>query len=199
MTNAWQPPPGGQPAPTPPYNSGGGTPYPQAPSPGPGRGGGKTAALAAGLIATIAATAGITYAVTRPSTPATPTSVTQDASGSASAPAADQAAAKKRVCDAVQVATRGGTGDLRLPDNQVNVPVIVRILTGIGAVQNALTPAVPPDVAKAAQDYVGSALDTANAFNSEDKSTYEELKNLNETSNAKLYAFLDVCGIPHRG
>lgn len=191
MTNTW-PPPGGQPTPPHPY----GSPVPPGHGPvGGGGRGGKAAAVAAGLVATIAATAGITYAATR-SSPAE-TSSSQSSSTEAARPSgAEQDTAKKKLCDTLDVATRGkpGKGGVRLPDGQVNLPVVLRLLTGAAAIQNSLSQAVPNDVASSASDYVDAALTLATAASSDVE--VEEIQRLTTESNNAQYAFLDACGIP---
>ena len=77
---------------------------------------------------------------------------------------AEAAAAKDHLCQAFDVSVRGqqGKGGFRVEGNP-NVPMLLRALNSASAVQNALVPAVPPDVAAAARKYISSTLDVTTA------------------------------------
>jgi hypothetical protein len=110
------------------------------------------------LLVAAAAGATVTYLAVRDHRPAaTPASPPQTASPSP-APAAPQFssnevdAAKQHLCHVFDVSVRGqeGQGGLRVEGN-LNVPMVLRTLNSATAVQNALVPAVPSDVASAAR------------------------------------------------
>ena len=112
------------------------------------------------LIAAIAATAAITYAVARNTN--APTATPPPAAPTAQVPqfsTAEQDAAKQQLCQVFDVSTRGheGQGGVRM-NGQANLPLVLRSLNTAVAVQNALAPAVPADVAEAARKYVDARL-----------------------------------------
>ena len=55
-----------------------------------------------------------------------------------------------------------GQGGFRVEGN-LNVPMVLRAVNSAAAVQNALVPAVPPDVASAARKYISATLDVTTA------------------------------------
>jgi hypothetical protein len=143
------------------------------------------------LIAVIAATAAVTYAVARnadapkasPTTPA-PSQFT----------ASDQATAKRAVCEVFDVSVRGqqDQGGVRI-NGQPNLPLILRSLNSVVAVQNALTPAVPQDVATAARRYIDANLKLTTATTG--VTPIEEVNHLNAAANDATFAFADACGL----
>ena len=149
------------------------------------------------LIAAIAATAAITYAVARntnaPSATPPPAPTVQEPQFSA----AEQNAAKDQVCHVFDVATRGTISEGSVQTNgQPNVPVVLRAMNSAVAVQNALKPAAPPDVAAAAQRFVDVSLELTTAATGS-TTPGEELVRLNQATNDATYALADVCGLPH--
>ena len=149
------------------------------------------------LIAAIAATAAITYAVTRntnaPSANPPPAPTVQAPQFSA----AEQNAAKDQVCHVFDVSTRGTISEGSVRTNgQPNVPVVLRAMNSAVAVQNALKPAAPPDVAAAAQRFVDVSLELTTAATGS-TTPGEELVRLNQATNDATYALADVCGLPH--
>jgi hypothetical protein len=131
-----------------------------------------------------------------------PSPAAQPPTGSpSSAPAApqfspaDAAAAKDHLCQAFDVSVRGqeGQGGLRVQGN-LNVPVVLRALNSASAVQNALVPAVPPDVAAAARKYVATTLDQTTAAMGNTPTS--EVNRLTDVRNDAMYTLLDVCGLP---
>lgn len=151
------------------------------------------AGKAAAVLAAMAATAAVTYAVAHRPAPTTPTP-----SGSAQTSqysAADQAAAKQHVCQVFDASTRQQKGEGgMIKDGQLNVPVVLRTLNAVVAVQNALTPATPQDVSAAAHKYIdtNSALATAALANV----SADEGNRLREPAVDAVNAFLDACGLP---
>jgi len=182
-------PPPPQPVPWP--TSGGPLP-PVAPPPHPPRRGRRwlrVAGAAAVVLAAMAGSAAVTYAVAHNNSH---TATPQPRQSSA----ADGAAAKDRVCHVFDVSTRnqGGQGGI-LPNGELNVPVALRTLNGVVAVQNALTPATPPDVAAAAKKYIDTTLDLTTA--AMDKAPVDEGNRLTDIANNATFALADVCGLPH--
>jgi len=149
------------------------------------------------LIAAIAATAAITYAVTRNTNAP---SATLPSAPTVQAPqfsAAEQNAAKDQVCHVFDVSTRGTISEGSVRTNgQPNVPVVLRAMNSAVAVQNALKPAAPPDVAAAAQRFVDVSLELTTAATGS-TTPGEELVRLNQATNDATYALADVCGLPH--
>jgi hypothetical protein len=143
------------------------------------------------VIAVIAATAAVTYAVARnadapKASPGTPASSQFSAS--------DQATAKQTVCEVFDVSVRGqqDQGGVRI-NGQPNLPLILRSLNSVVAVQNALTPAVPQDVATAARRYIDANLKLTTATTG--VTPIEEVNHLNEAANDATFAFADACGL----
>jgi hypothetical protein len=147
------------------------------------------------LIAVVAATAAITYGVTRATNSdngITPSAAPDQPEFSAS----DHAAAKQHLCEVYDSTTRGimSQGPIRT-DGEPNLPVVVRAMNAVLAIQNALTPAVPSDLAKTVQHYIDAALDvTTGATN---HMPTDEFNKLNSTANDASYAIADACGLPH--
>jgi hypothetical protein len=110
------------------------------------------------------------------------------------ATAASAAAAKQNICHIYDVSVgRGGHGGYRVEGN-LNLPVVLQAVTSAVAVQNALVPAVPPDVAAAARNYVNTTLDAVTAAMGD--STISEINRLTHRSNDAVDALLDACGLP---
>ena len=63
--------------------------------------------------------------------------------------AAEQNAAKQQLCHIFDISARGqrGQGGMRV-NGEVNVPLLLRTVNSVIAVENALTPAVPKDLAR---------------------------------------------------
>jgi hypothetical protein len=147
------------------------------------------------LIAAIAATAAITYAVARNTNAPTATLVPTPTAQAPQFSTAEQNAAKQQVCQVFDVSVRGqqGQGGVRI-NGEVNLPLMLRSLNSVVAVQNALTPAVPQDVAAAAQQYIDANLKLTTATTG--VTPIEEVNRLNAAANATTFAFADVCGLP---
>jgi hypothetical protein len=148
------------------------------------------------LIAVIAATAAVTYAVARNSEGPNATPPTARTAQAQQFTAAEQATAKDRVCAVFDTSLRGqeGQGGLRL-NGDLNIPVMVRRLNSVVAVQNALTTAVPEDVTEAARKFIDTSLDVTTAATKNVPT--DEGNRLNDTANKAIFAFADVCGLPH--
>lgn len=108
---------------------------------------------------------------------------------------AETASAKQNLCQVFDVSVRGqeGQGGLRVQGN-LNMPVVVRALNSASAVQNALVPAVPPDVASAARKYVTATLDQTTAAMGNTPTS--EGNRLTDVRNDAIDALLGVCGLP---
>lgn len=170
----------------------GGAPPPAAPPP---RRWGLVAVLVAVNVGSIAAAASIAYAVGRDSAPVKSESPSTVAA-SPGVSEADAAAAKEKVCHAIDAGERGAPGQGGIVANgELNVPFVLRKMNTIVAVQNSLSSAVPTDVSDAAKKYVATATDLTTAALAH--APGDQLAQLNNTGNDALYAALDTCGIAH--
>jgi hypothetical protein len=147
------------------------------------------------LIAVIAATAAVTYAVAR-NTNAPNAAASTGTPAPPQFTAADQAAAKQRVCHVFDISVRGqqGQGGLRL-NGDLNIPVMLRRVNSVVAVENALTGATPSDVADAARKYIDTSLDVTTAATG--NVSVDDGNQLNDIANKAIDALADVCGLPH--
>jgi hypothetical protein len=147
------------------------------------------------LVAVIAATAAVTYAVTR-NTNASNVTATTSTPTPPQFSAADQATAKQAVCRVFDASVRGkeGQGGV-VVDGNLNIPLVLRKVNSVLAVQNALTPAASPEVATAAKKYIDTSMELTTAAMS--NAAIDELTRLTKTGNDATYAFADVCGLPH--
>ena len=183
MTNTWTPPPGS------PYlapgSSGPGMPPRQS---GPGKRGLVIAGALLGLAAVVATTAGITYGLTRQASPANRQEQSTTDPGASNTD-------KNRLCQIFDAGTKGqtGRGGVRV-DGALNIPVVVRMINSASAVQNALTPAVPADVAEAAHAYVDRVFDLTTAATGD--ASGETLVDLTSAANKAIDSLLDSCGLP---
>lgn len=108
--------------------------------------------------------------------------------------AADSAAAKQNLCHVFDVsAGQKGQGGFRVEGN-LNMPVALQSVTSAVAVENALTPAVPADVASAARRYITTTLDAATAAMG--NTSLNEINRLTTVSNEAVDALVDACGLP---
>ncbi|SOJ57057.1 hypothetical protein MSIMFB_04535 [Mycobacterium simulans] len=108
---------------------------------------------------------------------------------------AEVSAAKDHLCKVFDLSVRGqeGQGGFRVQGN-VNVPIVLRALNSASAVQNALTPAVPSDVAAAARRYIATTLDVTTAAMG--IASTPEVNRLTDVDGDAIDAFLDSCGLP---
>ena len=196
-------PPTGPPPPPPlpatPYGTHYGSPDPYGPAPygahpdnrpttNPPRNWRRWAGLAAALTATVALSATATYTLTRPA-PREESAVTAPVSDS------DAAAARQRVCDVFDTATKNqmSTGAIYV-DGELNVPVALRSINSAVALENALSPAVPADVAATARTYITRTLDWTTAATAGEP--VERRNQLTTARNDAWYELADLCGIP---
>ncbi|WP_343709330.1 hypothetical protein [Mycobacterium sp.] len=107
----------------------------------------------------------------------------------------EMSAAKDRLCRTFDMSVRGqdGQGGLRNQGN-LNVPLTLRSVNSALAVQVALVPAVPVDVANAARAYVTAELDATTAVMGNVDAA--GVNRLTEISNDALYKLIDACGLP---
>jgi hypothetical protein len=151
------------------------------------------------MIVAIAATAAITYAIARGKAPVAQPTAPQPVPAAPVVPqftAADQSAANSRLCSTFDTATKGTQGQGGIIQNgTLNMPLALRTVNGAVAVQNALTPAVSPNLAKATHDFVGRALDLSTAALA--NASVDEVNRLNDISNTAVFALADACGLPH--
>ena len=109
---------------------------------------------------------------------------------------ADAAAAKQNLCQVFDVSVRGqeGQGGVRVAGGGVNTPLVLRAMNSASAVQNALVPAVPPDVATAARKYISTTLDQTTAAMGNTPTS--EVNRLTDVRNNAIFALVDACGLP---
>ena len=149
------------------------------------------------FLATIASTAAITYALTsRPAeAPAAPAAPEPTATDKPAAPtAAETKAAKDALCSAFDLTTKGfkGSGAVILADG-INIPVILRKIGGVVAVQNAIIPALDDEVSSTAREYVAANLMLANAAMA--NTALEELEALTNGANNATRKLAASCGL----
>lgn len=154
------------------------------------------------LVIAIAATAAITYALnhgadSRPTPSAEPTLTGPNAS-SAPTPTyspSEQAAAKAKLCHVFEVSVRGQEGQGGIVMNgEPNVPLILRTVNSVVAVQNTTSPAIPESLMTAVQKYVETSTNLTTAALG--KTPIDELTRLTEANNGATYALADECGVP---
>lgn len=107
----------------------------------------------------------------------------------------ESATAKVRLCQTFDTSVRGqeGQGGLRVEGN-LNLPLILRGVNSASAIQNALIPAVPPDIADAARKYISATLDQTTAAMG--NTPTPEVNRLTDVRNSATYALADACGLP---
>lgn len=187
-----QPPVGGE---QPPAPAGGFTPPPRPP-----RRWGLIAMVGALLVVAIAATAAITYGLSggRASEPTpsaeSPTNTDPSPSPAPTYSQAEQAGAKAKLCHVFEVSVRGkeAQGGVVL-NGDLNVPLVLRKVNSVVAVQNALTPAVPESLKSAVEKYVDTSMDLTTAALGD--TPIDELRRLTEVGNEATYALADECGV----
>jgi len=188
-----QPPVGGEQSAVP---AGGFTPPPRPP-----RRWGLIAMVGALLVVAIAATAAITYGLSggRASEP-TPSSESPTNTDPSPSPAptysqAEQAAAKEKLCHVFEVSVRGQEGQGGIVMNgEPNIPLILRTVNSVVAVQNTTETAMPESLKTAAQKYMETSMDLTTAALG--KAPIDELTRLTEVNNDATYALADECGVP---
>ena len=144
----------------------------------------RSAGLAAVFTAAAALTAGTTYALTRP-----PTTRTSPASLST-----DQAQAREHLCAVYDTTTKSarGKGGV-MAGGTLNVPVMLRVLNRAVALQDALSPAVPADLADATRTYITGTLDLTTAATAGEP--VPVLEKLNTVSNDNRKVVSELCGL----
>ncbi|WP_229482073.1 hypothetical protein [Mycolicibacterium mageritense] len=161
------------------------------------------------LVVAIAATAAITYAVSHGSdsqpTPSAPASTGSSGSSPATsgpsvsaAPTysqSEQAVAKEKLCHVFEVSVRGKEAQGGVVMNgEPNIPLILRKLNSVVAVQNAVAPALPEPLSVAVQTYVETSMDVTTAALG--NTPIDEVNRLTEVGNDATYALADKCGVP---
>lgn len=108
---------------------------------------------------------------------------------------AEVSAAKDHLCKVFDLSVRGqeGQGGFRVQGN-VNVPIVLRALNSASAVQNALSAAVPADVASTVRKYIAATLDVTTAAMG--NSSTSEVNRLTDVDGDAIDAVLDACGLP---
>lgn len=152
------------------------------------------------LVVAIAATAAITYALSRgsdsaPTPPAEPVLTGPSANSAPTYSQSEQAAAKAQLCHVFEVSVRGQEGQGGIVMNgEPNIPLILRTVNSVVAVQNTTSPAIPESLKTAAQKYVETSTDLTTAALG--KTSIDELTRLTEANNNATYALADECGVP---
>lgn len=193
-------PPTGPPPPPPPvapYGAPGHSRAPYGPAPygahldnhpsNPPRPWRRWAGLAAALAATIALSATATYTLTRPAPREEATVPVSDS---------DAAAATEQLCGVFRAATKNQS-DKRsgvFINGELNVANVLRALNGAVALENALSPAVPADLAAATRTYITQSLDLTTAATAGE--TIERLTELTIAGNETAVEIADLCEIP---
>ncbi|SIN15275.1 Uncharacterised protein [Mycobacteroides abscessus subsp. abscessus] len=155
---------------------------------------GLVAVVVAVNVASIAAVAAIAYAAGRDSAQVK-SGAPSTVSAGPTVSDADVAAAKDKVCHAVDAGQRGSADQGGVVVNgDLNIPFVVRKLNTIVAVQNSLSPAVPSDVSDAAKKYIATATDLTTAALAH--APVDQLVELTKTGNAAVGALFDACGLP---
>jgi hypothetical protein len=72
--------------------------------------------------------------------------------------------------------------------------MLLRAINSASAVQNALVPAVPPNVAAAAQKYISTTLDVTTAAMG--NTSTSEVNRLTDADTAAINGLVDSCGLP---
>ena len=160
---------------------------------------GKALALAAAvlIVAVVAATAAITYALTSRTADTNPAVAvpepTTEPAPAAGPTAAQTAAAKEALCTAFGDTVKGtaGRGGV-IQDGELNIPLVVRKLGSVVAVQNAITANVPEEFAALAKTYVDTTLRLANAALASESLEY--VNDLNNEGNAAIERLFSKCG-----
>jgi hypothetical protein len=193
LTNpGWSPP-------SAPYQGNAGPPWAGAPTPTPTppqrRRWGLVAVLIAVNIGSIAAAATIAYGIGRDSAPVQ-ADLPSTVAASPKVSASDAAAAKDKVCRAVDAGVRGTAGEGgAVVNGDLNVPFIIRKLNTIVSVSNSLSPAVPSNVSEAAKKFVETATDLTTAALAD--APVDQINDLTKSSNDAVDAVLDTCGLAH--
>jgi hypothetical protein len=105
-------------------------------------------------------------------------------------------AAKLHLCQVFDVSVRGqeGYGGVRVDGWGVNTPIVLRAINSVEALQNALVPAVPADVASAARKYISTTLNQTAAAMGTTPTT--EVNRLTDVRHHAIYGLVDACGLP---
>jgi hypothetical protein len=186
------------PSPQPPAGAAG-SPWLRPPQPGRRRWGWVVLALllVVGVSAAVGST--VTYLAMHTARAASmPSSQTGSAPPAPATPqfsTAEVTAAKQHLCQVFDVSVRGqeGQGGLREQGN-LNLPMVLRVVNSAAAVQNAVGPATPPDVASAARKYISATLDQSTAAMG--STPTPEVNRLADARNDAIYALIDACGLP---
>ena len=157
-------------------------------------------ALLVTVVVSAAVGSTVTYLATHGDNPAP--APTQPSAAAPSAPAVpqvspgDAAAAKQNLCQVFDVSVRGqeGQGGVRVAGGGVNTPLVLRAMNSASTVQNALVPAVPPDVSAAARKYISATLDQTTAAMGNTPTS--EVNRLTDVRNDATFALVDACGLP---
>ena len=128
--------------------------------------------------------------------PAQPSAAAPSAPAVPQVSPADAAAAKQNLCQTFDVSVRGqeGKGGVRVAGGGINTPLVLRAMNSASTVQNALVPAVPPDVSAAARKYISATLDQTTAAMGNTPTS--EVNRLTDVRNDATFALVDACGLP---
>jgi hypothetical protein len=106
----------------------------------------------------------------------------------------DQAQAREHLCAVFDTATKNakGKGGV-MADGTLNVPVALRVLNRAVALRDALSPAVPVDLATATRTYITGTLDLTTAATAGEP--VPVLEKLNTASNDNRKKVSELCGL----
>ncbi|MCV7207006.1 hypothetical protein H7J71_33880 [Mycolicibacterium peregrinum] len=94
-----------------------------------------------------------------------------------------------------EVSVRGQEGQGGIVMNgEPNIPLILRTINSVVAVQNTTSPAIPESLMTAVQKYVETSTNLTTAALG--KTPIDELTRLTEANNGATYALADACGVP---
>lgn len=146
------------------------------------------------VVAAIGITALVTASIVRSSSAQAPATTATPAAPRYSA--AEQATAKDTLCHVFDAGKRGSAGQGGVINNgQLNVPVVLRDLNTVVAVQNSISPATPADVVEAAKKFATAESDLTTAALA--NAPIDKVIELTNTSNGAIDGLADVCGLPH--
>lgn len=171
-----------------------------APPPGSPRRWGLIGLAGVLVVAAIVATAVITYTLShgtdsRPTPSAEPAPTGASASSAPTYSPSEQAAAKAKLCQVFEVSVRGQEGQGGVVVNGgPNIPIILRTVNSVVAIQNTMTPAVPESLEAAVRNYADTSMDLTTAALG--NTPIDELTRLTESNNDATYALADACGVP---
>jgi hypothetical protein len=138
------------------------------------------------FVATIGLTAATTYALTR--------SHDANPGGAAATLTGEQTTARKQLCAVFDTAAKNqkGKGGV-MAGGTLNVPVVLRDVNRAVALRDALSPAVPAELATATRNYITATLDLSTAATAGEP--VPVLRSLTAAARDGANAVADLCGL----